>query len=158
MEKKKIAVIRIRGSLGLKREIRDTFKLLRLYKKNYAIIIDNTPQYIGMLTKVKDYVTWGEISPETFQSLLEKRGRLAGKKRITPEYLKKKGNSDFDIFTKEFFESKKSLKDVPGLKFFFRLSPPRKGFERKGIKVPFSLGGVLGYRKEKINDLLNRMI
>ena len=158
MEKKKIAVIRIRGVHGLKREVRDTFKLLRLYKKNYAVIIDNTPHYIGMLTKIKDYVTWGELSPETFKSLLEKRGRLAGKKRITPEYLKQKNNSDFDTFTKDFFESKKYIKDVPGLKAFFRLAPPRKGFERKGIKVPFSLGGVLGYRKEKINDLLQRMI
>jgi large subunit ribosomal protein L30 len=38
------------------------------------------------------------------------------------------------------------------------LHPPRGGFERKGIKMPFSLGGALGNRKEKINDLLKRML
>lgn len=158
MEKKKIAVIRIRGSIGVKREARDTFKLLRLYNKNYCVIIENNPYYVGMLNKIKDYATWGELDPATLKVLLEKRGRLAAKKPLTPDYLKQKTKLDFDSFTKNFFEFKISLKDIPGLKLFFRLSPPRKGFERKGIKVPFSLGGVLGYRKEKINDLLQRMI
>ncbi|MGB9748245.1 MAG: uL30 family ribosomal protein [Candidatus Woesearchaeota archaeon] len=40
----------------------------------------------------------------------------------------------------------------------FRLNPPRKGFERKGIKKPFNLGGAYGYRGEKINELIKRMI
>ena len=43
-------------------------------------------------------------------------------------------------------------------KLIFKLNPPRKGFERKGIKTPFSLGGALGDRKNKINDLIKRMI
>ena len=47
---------------------------------------------------------------------------------------------------------------MPGLKQFFKLNPPRSGFERKGIKVPFSLGGALGYRKNNINDLIKRMV
>ncbi len=158
MEKKRIAVIRIKGSIGLNREIVDTFKLLRLYKKNYCIVIENTPFYIGMLEKIKYCTTWGEMNEETFQSLLEKRGKLAGKKSLTQQYLKQKTDLDFNSFTKEFFSFKKNLKDIPGLKLFFRLSPPRKGFERKGVKVPFSQGGVLGYRKDRINELIMRMI
>jgi len=158
MEMQKIAVIRIRGTMGLRKEVRDTFKLLRLYKKNYCIVVENTPYYVGMLNKIKYYSTWGEINQETFKSLLEKRGKLARKQKLTPQYLKQKTDLDFDTFTKEFFTFKKNLKDIPGLKLFFRLSPPRKGFERKGIKVPFSQGGVLGYRKEKINDLIMRMV
>ena len=38
------------------------------------------------------------------------------------------------------------------------LHRPRGGFERKGIKIPFKVGGALGNRKEKINDLLMRMM
>jgi large subunit ribosomal protein L30 len=38
------------------------------------------------------------------------------------------------------------------------MSPPRKGFERKGIKISYSIGGALGDRKEKINELIVRMI
>ena len=40
----------------------------------------------------------------------------------------------------------------------YRLSPPVKGFERKGIKVPFKLGGALGDRGVAINDLIKRMV
>lgn len=40
----------------------------------------------------------------------------------------------------------------------FRLNPPRKGYGRKGVKIPFRLGGAYGDRKEKINDLLTRMM
>jgi large subunit ribosomal protein L30 len=43
-------------------------------------------------------------------------------------------------------------------KKFFRLNSPRKGFGRKGIKNPFTRGGALGYRGEKMNDLVQRMI
>jgi large subunit ribosomal protein L30 len=39
----------------------------------------------------------------------------------------------------------------------YALSPPAKGFERKGIKVPYSIGGALGERKE-IDSLILRMI
>ena len=40
----------------------------------------------------------------------------------------------------------------------FALHPPKGGFERKGIKMPFKLGGAYGYRAEKINDLIKRML
>ncbi len=40
----------------------------------------------------------------------------------------------------------------------FRLNPPSKGYGRKGIKIAFSQGGALGYRGEKINDLVKRML
>lgn len=49
-------------------------------------------------------------------------------------------------------------KDPKKIKNYFRLNSPRKGFERKGIKKPFSIGGALGYRGSKINDLIKRMI
>jgi len=155
---KNIAVVRIRGKIGLRKGIKDTLNMLRLFNKNYCIVLNNKPQNIGMIKKVKDYVTWGEIEEETLKSLLKKRGKLPGKKQLTNEYMKEKLKIDIDSFTKEVLEGKKSLKDLPGLKLFFRLKPPIGGFERKGIKVPFSLGGTLGYRKEKINILIKKML
>lgn len=154
----KIAVIRIRGRTGIKKEIKDTLNMLRLFNKHHCVVVDNTPSYIGMLKQVKDYVTWGEVNEETFQILLTKRGRIVGNKKLTEDYLKEKTKLTFNEFTKEFFSSKKSLKDVPGIKNFFRLKSPLRGFERGGIKKPFSLGGSIGYRKEKINDLIQRML
>ncbi|MEK6835033.1 MAG: 50S ribosomal protein L30 [Nanoarchaeota archaeon] len=153
----KLAVLRIRGDLNVKKDIKDTLKMLRLYNKNYCVVLDNNSNYIGMINKIKDYVTWGELDKGTFELLLKERGRLAGNKKLSEDYLTKLKTS-FADFTKDFFESKKYLRDIPGLKQFFRLSPPIKGFERGGIKKPFSLGGALGYRKDNINDLVKRMI
>ena len=154
----KIAIIRIRGETGVMKKSRYTMNILRLYKKNYCIIIKNSPAYIGFLHRIKDYVTWGEIDKSTFRDLLEKRGRINSNKPVTEKYLMEKTNQSFSEFVEDFFTDKKEIKDIPGLKTFFRLNPPIKGFGRKGIKKPFSLGGALGYRKEKINDLIKRML
>jgi len=40
----------------------------------------------------------------------------------------------------------------------YRLSPPRKGYGRKGIKRSYEESGALGNRLEEINELLRRMI
>lgn len=156
--RKRIAVVRVRGKCKIDSEVEDTFRMLRLYKKNNCIVIPSTEPYVGMINKVKDFVTWGEIDNKTFKELLSKRGKLPGNKPLTEEYLKAKTKLDFESFTREFFEFKKEITDVPGLKTFFKLHPPIHGFERKGIKQPFSMGGTLGYRREKINELVMRMI
>jgi len=39
-----------------------------------------------------------------------------------------------------------------------RLQPPRGGYERKGVKMPFSKGGAYGYRGKEINALVKRML
>lgn len=41
---------------------------------------------------------------------------------------------------------------------YFHLSPPRGGFERRGIKNAFADKGALGYRGDKMNDLIKKMI
>ncbi len=154
----KIIIVRISGKQGLTEQIKSTFKLLRLYKKYNCVVVPNSPQYIGMIKKVKDFITWGEVDEKTLKQLLEKRGRLPNNIQLTEEYTKEKTKLSINDFTKEVFQGKKELKDIPGLKLSFRLHPPKGGFERKGTKQPYSTGGVLGYRKEKINELIQKMI
>ena len=141
---KKLAAIRIRGITGVKTKIEDTLNMLRLYKNNYCSILPNDTIYTGMLKKAKDYITWGEIDDETFKILVDKRGE---------EFHGRESDSKGKIKYNDFFviNNKKIKKS-------FRLNPPRKGFERKGIKYSFQQGGALGYRGEKINDLIKRMI
>ena len=158
MNNKLIAVIRIHGKTGLKKGIKDTFSMMRLYKKNNCIIIPNSPDMVGMINKVKEYVTWGEINEETIKILLSKRAKLARKKSLTEKYLNEKLKLSLDEFTKKILAFELSLRDLPGLKLFFKLSPPKGGFERGGVKKQFASGGVLGYRKDKINELLKKMI
>ncbi|MBI3034514.1 uL30 family ribosomal protein [Candidatus Woesearchaeota archaeon] len=70
---KKIAIIRVRGPVNASSEINDTFRMLKLYRRNYCTIIDSKPESLGMLKKVKDYVAWGELEPG-FAEKLPKSG------------------------------------------------------------------------------------
>lgn len=154
----KLVVIRIRGTVGISRRIADTMKKLRLFKKHNCSVVNDTKEIRGMLTKIKDYCTFGEVDAKTFEELLTKRGRIIGNKPFTEDWLRKYGKLDLKQFVDKFMKGEVALKDVPGLRPYFRLSPPKGGFERAGIKKPFSVGGVLGYRKEKIVELIRRMI
>ena len=154
----KLAVIQVRGGIHLTQEHRQSLNHLQLRKKNSCVILENSPSYMGVLVKLKDYVTWGEVDEQTLKLLLEKRGKLAGNEALSENYLKEKTKMSFEQFAKNFADNKIKLKDVPGLKTYFRLTPPKGGFEREGIKKQFSLGGALGYRKDNINNLLRRMI
>jgi len=158
-DKKRIAVVRVRGRVHVRKDIEDTLRFLNLTRINHCVIVDNRKEYMGMIKKVNDYVTWGEICPKIFEKLLENRGRLNGNKPLTEEYLKKNTKyKSIEKFVDDFVKFKAELKDIPGLKPIFRLAPPRKGYDRKGIKHPYSIGGALGYRGERINELLERMI
>lgn len=151
---KLLAVIRVRGEVKVRETVEDTLDMLRLYHKNYCSLVYLTPSSIGMITKVKDYVTFGEVDEATVIELLQKRGKITADKALTEDHVK----MTFKEMAQLLLSGKKSLKDFEGVRPFFRLPPPRKGFERKGIKHNFSEGGALGYRKGKINDLIKRMI
>ncbi len=155
--KKKIAVVRVRGRIHIREEIESTLKLLNLNRVNHCVIIEDTPQNRGMINKVKDYVTWGEIDVETLTKMLEKRGRLPGNRRLDEGYMKKTAYKSIKKFADGFMKSNADIKST-GIKPVFRLRPPKKGYERAGVKKPFSVGGAIGYRREEINSLLNRMI
>ena len=143
-QNKKIAIIRVRGPVKVNAKIEDTLKILRLYRKNFCIILENTTTNIGMIKKVKDYTTFGEIDDETYKLLIEKRGE---------EYNGREVDNKNKLKYKRFI-----VIDNKKYKPFFRLCPPKKGFGRKGIKVGFKIGGALGDREEDINGLIKRMI
>ena len=111
-----IAVIRIRGKVNLSPAVRTTLQSLRLGKKHTCLLTESKPEILGMIKRVKDFVTWGDVSEATVQQL-----QSSGEGSI------------------------------------FFLHPPRGGFERKGIKTPFTKGGALGFRKDGIDGLIMKM-
>ncbi len=154
---KRLAVIQIRGLIDTPKEIKDTLKLLHLTRANHCVVIDDRESYMGMLQKVRPWVTWGEISKEMMEKLLRKRGRLAGNRKLTDEYVKKNTKfKDISDFVDAFMKFEVELEDIPNLKPVFRLTPPSGGY--KSIKRDFTQGGDRGYRGEKINELLEKMI
>lgn len=112
-EKKKIAIIRIRGIHGVRSDSKKAMLDWHLTRKNHCIILENADQ--GALQKMRDFITWGEVSDATVASL----EKAKGKERV------------------------------------FRLNNPKGGW--KSIRNHFPKGD-LGYRGDKINDLIAKML
>jgi len=153
-----VIVVRVAGRAGIRIDVKDTLKLLHLTRANHATILPSTPSYLGMLQKVKDYVTWGEGTPETVSLLLRHRGEFSGGTKLTEKELAERSNyTSVDDLAEALCSGTVHLKDVRGLKPVFRLHPPRGGF-KGSRKRAFTAGGELGYRGEAITDLLSSMM
>ncbi|MDD5163987.1 MAG: 50S ribosomal protein L30 [Candidatus ainarchaeum sp.] len=149
------AVIRIRSEIKAKPQIRKALGLLCLSAANQLVLIPQ--KKLPMIKKAESFVTWGEIDDSVLEKLLKKRARIAGNKPINDAFLKEKGFASWKDFLKAVADEKVKFQKI-GIKPVFRLTPPRKGFEKGGIKKPYSIGGALGYRASDINDLIARMI
>ena len=145
------AVVRIRGKVRRSASVADTLRMLRLTRQNHCVIVPENPAYRGMVRKVKDFITWGEVTPEVVAKLLLKRGGLTD--------AAVKANSRFKSvwdFSQALAKGEATVADVKGQAPVLRLHPPRGGFI--ATKRPFNDRGDLGYRGKDINALLERMI
>lgn len=152
-----LAVIRIRGEVKLRKDLRETLELVGVYRLHQLALKPKNNSMWLMLKKVESYIAYGEIDAATLAELLEKRGRLQGEKRLDQSFLKKHGADSFAALAEKMLEGKAFLREL-GIKKVFRLHAPRKGFERRGIKKLFSAGGAAGHRGAKINELIQRMM
>ena len=153
-----VLAIRVRGQVRVRPQIENTLDKLLLGRVHQARIVKVTPSLQGMITKAKDYITWGEVSEDVIERLLTKRGRLPGNGRLTDSYVKKNSKySGIKALAKAIASGKASVKDVEGLKPVFRLTPPSKGFKGKKY-LGVGMGGITGYRGDDINSLALRMI
>jgi len=138
-----IAIIRISGMVDLNKGIKATLDRLRLRKKYTCVILQENKEISGMLKKVSQYVAYGEIDDEMLKEMILKRGKLIGDKPIeanlvTPLILKIKSG------------------EFGNMKRFFRLQPPKKGFNKRSrILYP---KGILGNNGKDIALLLRRML
>ncbi|MEM3405638.1 MAG: 50S ribosomal protein L30 [Candidatus Pacearchaeota archaeon] len=137
-----IAIIRIRGLVDVRRDIKEALYRLRLRKKFSCVVVNENKQIEGILKKIRNYVTYGKINEDTLKLLIEKRGKKVGNKLVKKEEINK------------IIEEIKNNK-IKTIKPFFRLHPPRGGL--KNIKQHYPKGD-LGDRKEKINELIKRML
>jgi large subunit ribosomal protein L30 len=152
-----LALIRIRGDVGIRGELEYVFKLMHLTRKNHATLMEGTPSNLGAIRRVKDYSTWGEVAPETISLLLRKRGFLRGSRKLTEDYtVNELGYPSIEELAEAIYDSRVNFWELPNVKPVFRLSPPRKGFHGS-IRKPYP-EGELGYRGEDINQLIARMV
>ncbi|MBI2448974.1 uL30 family ribosomal protein [Candidatus Pacearchaeota archaeon] len=79
-----IAVIRIKGLVGIPIDIKDTLDKLRLRRKYACVVLEEKRELIGMVEKVRDYVAYGKISDEDYKELVKKRGKKIKGKEYKP--------------------------------------------------------------------------
>lgn len=135
------AVVRLRGKRGTPKKILDTMKMLNLKKKFNCTIVPENDSYEGMLKKVENFVTWGEINEDVLSKLLEDRVEL-----------------DEDTDRSEILENIQGGKKLTelNLKPNISLSPPSPSLSNS-LKEIYPEGEA-GYRGGNINELLERMI
>ncbi|RBQ25298.1 MAG: 50S ribosomal protein L30P [Methanocorpusculum sp. MCE] len=150
------AVVQVRGVVNTRRDIKETLKMLRLHHINHCVLVPETPEYLGMIRKAKDFIAFGEVDAATVATILTTRGRLTGNKPLTEEYVKSATSyGRIEEFAAALVNGEIRMKDVPELKPVLRMHPPRKGY--KTTKRTYTQGGALGYYGKEINDLLIKM-
>lgn len=71
-----IAVIRIRGQVGLKKAVNETLYRLRIRRKYACVVFDKPNEaQLGMIKAMRNFVAYGEITEETHKKLVEVRGQ-----------------------------------------------------------------------------------
>lgn len=150
------AVVRLRGEVRVRGDIQDTMRMLRLQKVNHCALVQG--RMLGMVHKAKDFVAYGPVTAEAVEALLRGRGRVAGQRKLTDEWVKSyTGFKDIAGLANALASGEVALNQIEGLQPLFRLHPARKGLPGRGSKGSVQAGGAMGNWGEKITELLERM-
>jgi len=153
---KTLLVVRIKGQINVPRDVENTLKRLRLYRKNTASLVNGEENILGMLKKCMHYISWSEVNSDIIEELIRKRGRKEGDKPVTDEDAKLWGYDNLTLLAEALARGEVKLKDLKGLKPFFRLNSPKGGFKRTTKRL-FSQGGILG-ENPKLPELVKSML
>lgn len=149
-------VVRIKGQADVPHWAITTMKLLKLEKKYRATILPVKDNTLGMLNKIKHYVSWIALDTELAKELVNKKARKSGYQKITPEDLKELGFASVDELASSLSEGKATLSKLKPLKPWFALAPPRHGFKRSTKRL-YGQKGILGENKE-LGTLVRNMM
>mgnify|MGYP006278589097 FL=1 len=151
------ALVQLRGEVNMSQDVRDTLQMLNLHSTNHVTFVPETDTYRGMITKVNDYVAFGEPSADVVATLIERRGEAAeGDADIDDAWVT--DNTEYDdiaSLAEALVDEETTLREQ-GLSPVVRLHPPRGGHD--GIKHPVVEGGQLGrHDTDEIDSLLEAM-
>ena len=151
------ALVQIRGDVNMDTDIHDTLKMLNIHHVNHATLVPETDAYSGMVSKVNDFVAFGEPSQETVETLVERRGEPAeGDADVDDEWVAEHTDYDDVAELASALVAEETTLQEQGLSPTLRLHPPRGGHD--GIKHPTKEGGELGkHDSEGIDELLEAM-
>ena len=79
-----IAAIRIKGKIGIRKDINETLDRLRIRRKYACVVIKGTKEEMGMVEKLRDFIAYGNISDEVYKELIKQRGKKDSEGKLKP--------------------------------------------------------------------------
>jgi large subunit ribosomal protein L30 len=158
-EKPLFLAVRLLGPFAVPKDIEHALGSLRLKRRFTAVLMEKNPTSLGMLRRVKDYVTWGEVDSRSIAALFKERGFIGGN-HLSDKLVKERlGIESVEQLARAITHGQLSLKTVrnQGVEPIFNLHPPSGGFQWN-IKRPVGSRGELGYRGDQIGHLISRMM
>jgi len=76
-------VVRMKGTVNVPRWADLTLESLHLDKKFRATIIPENEQSLGMLRKIKEWVSWSSVDDAFIKEFIEKKGRVSSSRLVT---------------------------------------------------------------------------
>ena len=160
-----IIIIRICGQWErIPKEIQLILAKFHLKELNNAIILFYNKENFKMVKLIESYVTWGYINKYLIEDLLRKRGCITLGNNEPNELdnvaiensLGRLGIVCIEDIIFELTKETKNAKDVLNYLGYFKLETNDEGFDKANIS--FEKGGNQGFRGDKINALLKKMI
>jgi len=163
-EPKLAFVMRIRGINGVHPQPRKVMQLFRLRQINNGVFVKLNKATLNMLRIAEPYIAWGVPNLKSVRELVYKRGYgKVDKQRIplTDNAIIEKVLGDKDVLCMEdliheIFTVGNNFKSASNFLWPFKLNTPRGGWRRKYNH--YNDGGDFGFRGDKINALLRKMI
>jgi len=163
-EPKLAFVLRIRGINGVHPRPRKALQLFRLRQINNGVFVKLNKATLAMLKICEPYVTWGVPNQKTVRELIYKRGYGKVNHQRVPLtdnaiVEKQLGNKDvicMEDLIHEIFTVGPNFKSASNFLWPFKLNTPTGGWRRKYNH--FNDGGDFGFRDDKINTLLRKMV
>lgn len=153
-----ILVVRLRGTVNVPYWAVTTLKNLCLNKRFSATLVPETPEYLGMLRKISQWVAWSKADREIVKTLIKNRAKNKnpGSDSARKTVNSKEDYKDIDELVDFLVNDKIKFSEQNNVKPWFSLNPPKGGF-KKSTKRQFSDGGTLGNNKDLL-EIVKKMI
>ncbi len=151
-----LIAVNMHGKINSSAPVRKALTELKVERRFSASLVPDDGPSLGMLRLCKDYLAWAPVDAELLVALLRARGMVSGTRRLDAQALASLGFKKYETFAEKILKDGARLSAYPGIKPFFRLSPPRGGLKLSSRRQATERG-ILG-NNPKLPEIVRRMI
>jgi len=161
---KLLILIRIRGTSNVSTQITKILNRLNLRYLYSASFVKGDKSTLALIKKVEPFLAYGIPSRKIVSDLIYKRayGKVNGKRipltsnKIVEDALGPQGIICLEDLVHEVASCGDNFKTANDFIKCFKLNEPKDGFKHRN--QPYHSGGDWGFREDKINELVQKMV